>query len=60
MTIVELHPGHHASEDFRTIAGELGFDFRRLPCSVTTPSLELGSDIVVDVGALLRLIDDVP
>ncbi len=37
MTIVELHPGHHASEDFRTIAGELGFDFRRLPCPVTTP-----------------------
>ena len=58
MTIVELCPGGWASDDFKEIAEQLGYDFRRLDCPAIDPTFVEGSDIVVDVDTLVKLLDD--
>jgi hypothetical protein len=57
MTIVELCPDGWASDDFKEIAEQLDYDFRRLDCRAIDASFVEGSDIVVDVEALLKLLD---
>ena len=57
MTIVELCPNGWASDDFKEIAEQLDFDFRRLECRAVEPNFVEGSDIVVDVDKLQEVLD---